>query len=136
MVVNVSFHLAPAVRGGDRTSLRFSLATPYDEAGRALAMQSQGMDFVVSAAHLGDPAGGSANGLTKPRITSVATPQDGKFVLNWPSTTAAVYSVDWATNLNDGFHPLQSGIQATPPNNSFTDSVNDAGSVFYRIRTE
>ncbi|MBN1675890.1 MAG: chitobiase/beta-hexosaminidase C-terminal domain-containing protein [Kiritimatiellae bacterium] len=60
----------------------------------------------------------------------------GPLVLRWTSVSNRVYSVDFRTNLLSGeFVPLITDMYATPPVNTFTDTVHQAEELmFYRIR--
>jgi hypothetical protein len=60
----------------------------------------------------------------------------GKFVLSWQSVSSKMYTVMAATNLMTGFTDLATNIQATPTVNVHTDSVENAGQRFYRIKLE
>lgn len=58
-------------------------------------------------------------------------------VVGWESRTGRVYRIERATSLDEGFVPLEGGIPATPPFNSYTDRVDGAGGgIFYRISVE
>ena len=61
---------------------------------------------------------------------------DGKFVVRWQSVSGKMYKVMAATNLLIGFADLATNIQATPTVNVHTDSVENAGQRFYRIKLE
>jgi hypothetical protein len=57
-------------------------------------------------------------------------------VIVWRSVSNRLYDLDRATNLvADGFAPYDTGIQATPPENTYTDNVDGLSEVFYRVRT-
>jgi|GEM_PF-212254 len=60
----------------------------------------------------------------------------GTFVLSWQSVSGKMYKVMAATNLLIGFADLATNIQATPTVNVHTDSVENAGQRFYRIKLE
>jgi hypothetical protein len=60
----------------------------------------------------------------------------GTFVLSWQSVSNKMYTVMAATNLLTGFTDLATNIQATPTVNVHTDSVENAGQRFYRIKLE
>jgi hypothetical protein len=55
-------------------------------------------------------------------------------VLQWPSVADRLYAVDRATNLVAGFEYLATNLPAQPPMNRYTDTVDAASAVFYRIR--
>ena len=61
---------------------------------------------------------------------------DGKFVVRWQSVSSKMYKVMAATNLLTGFTDLATNIHATPAVNVHTDSVENAGQRFYRIKLE
>jgi hypothetical protein len=60
----------------------------------------------------------------------------GTFVLSWQSVLNKMYKVMAATNLMTGFTDLATNIHATPAVNVHTDSVENAGQRFYRIKLE
>lgn len=59
-------------------------------------------------------------------------------VVNWASESNKSYRVERATNLTEGFESVASGIGATPPLNTHTDTTAAAGTtlLFYRIGLE
>jgi hypothetical protein len=62
-------------------------------------------------------------------------PLASQSVLQWQSASGRVYSVYWATNLMNGFQPLETNILW--PQNSWTDTVHGAqGGSFYRIKVQ
>ena len=67
-------------------------------------------------------------------VSSPTAPALGSVVLQWPSSADRVYYVDRSTNLVNGFVALASNLPAHPPVNCYTDVVNQAGPLFYRIR--
>jgi hypothetical protein len=55
-------------------------------------------------------------------------------VLYWGGRTNRAYSIEWASNLLDGFTPLTSGIPGQLPDNVFTDLLHTTdGQLFYRL---
>jgi subtilisin family serine protease len=57
--------------------------------------------------------------------------------LTWTSLPNAFYSVEYSTNLANGFpFHAATGLSATPPFNSFVDTTPRGSTVFYRIRKE
>ncbi len=56
-------------------------------------------------------------------------------ILTWASNTGHTFAVEMAPTLSQKFQTLASGIAATPPSNSFTNSVS-GGTRFYRVRRE
>jgi len=77
---------------------------------------------------LADPVSGRANG----------SESTNSFVIRWPSRPYRTYSIERATNLvHGGFRTVAVGIPSTPPENVYTDHVDQANSrCFYRIRIE
>jgi endonuclease/exonuclease/phosphatase family metal-dependent hydrolase len=65
----------------------------------------------------------------KPPVTLV----DDRVEIRWLSREGEVYDLLRATNLTSGFETLQSGIPATPPENTAIDDP-PAGPLYYRIR--
>jgi autotransporter-associated beta strand protein len=65
----------------------------------------------------------------KPPVTLV----DDRVEIRWLSREGEVYELLRATNLTSGFETLQSGIPATPPENTAIDDP-PAGPLYYRIR--
>lgn len=71
--------------------------------------------------------------------TELQSPQftaNGHAVLRWASVSNHLYTVQHATNLVSGFSVLQSHIPATPPVNTYTDTVNKARMKFWKITKE
>ena len=58
------------------------------------------------------------------------------FIVEWaPCISNRSYSVNWSTNLNDSFRPLESGIES--PRNSCTDTVDSVtDQCFYNVEVE
>jgi len=70
------------------------------------------------------------------RATSVVSQNGGgEFVIRWSSASNRNYSIYCATNLVTGFSTVESNIVATPPENVYTDVVNDVSIQAYRIKT-
>ncbi len=79
------------------------------------------------------------NGRSAFSVRSPAAPlPDGGLVVRWGSATGRQYRVERATNLAAGFdRVLQSGIQARPPENTYTDrTANVLREIFFRVITE
>jgi hypothetical protein len=58
-------------------------------------------------------------------------------VIRWSSASNRYYTILGATNLMQTFPPLTQGIVATPPQNTYTDTVHVAeGQFFYRIEVQ
>ncbi len=55
------------------------------------------------------------------------------FILKWPSQTNALYSISKSTNLVEGFWLIVTNLAATPPSNTYTDTVTGLSRCFYRI---
>lgn len=72
------------------------------------------------------------------RFDQVRLPEGGtNVVVVWQSVTNKTYVLLKSTNLPVGFNIIvESGIQATPPLNTATDSVPGVPPFFYRIRLE
>lgn len=58
------------------------------------------------------------------------------FVIRWSSVEGQQYAVLRSAGLTNAFNPRASNIVATPPVNSYTDSVSSATRYYYRIATE
>lgn len=71
-------------------------------------------------------------------LTGVHLPDCDGFIIQWESHSNRFYFVDVSTNLSFGFHEVVgSNLPATPPLNTFTDTVFRVGvPKFYRIRVE
>ncbi len=77
-----------------------------------------------------DPGNGSSLVL----ITGVRGGGAAGHVVQWPSVAGRVYDIAGATRLTGDFTVLQTGMSATPPLNSYTDTVfATETAVFYRI---
>jgi 1,4-alpha-glucan branching enzyme len=57
----------------------------------------------------------------------------GPLVIQWNSLTGQVYRLSRGTNLNNAFTVIAPSLPATPPINSYTDAVQQAGAVFYQV---
>jgi hypothetical protein len=57
-------------------------------------------------------------------------------VLQWPSKTRQTFTVERASSASGPFTALKTGIPATPPGNSFSDSAASGEARFYRVRIE
>ncbi len=69
------------------------------------------------------------------RVLSCEPGQTASVVLTWISASNRVYTVEWSTNLTQGFTGRLEGQQATPAENTCTvPVVPGADSVFYRIK--
>jgi hypothetical protein len=56
-----------------------------------------------------------------------------QLVLQWPSVGGKSYNVWFTTNLSSPFTVIASNLAATPPFNSYQNTVTPAGAVYYRI---
>ena len=66
-------------------------------------------------------------------VAQVQPGQPGSLTLTWQSVTSLLYSIQWTTNLLDGFSGvMQSNILATSPTNTFSLPVTNAP-CFYRL---
>ncbi len=65
-----------------------------------------------------------------------ANPQAGQIVLRWYSFTNAAWTYDIvrSSNLLEAFEMHQSAVPGTPPVNTYTTSMENAGQQFYRIQ--
>ena len=56
-------------------------------------------------------------------------------IVTWPSVPGRTYDIEWTTDLSTPFTPFATGITATPPMNTYTDTVHAAETKgFYRVR--
>jgi len=60
---------------------------------------------------------------------------DDKLVITWPSVAGKTYSVHRCTDIMSGFGMIDSGIAATAPQNSYTDTVTSA-TAYYKVEVE
>ena len=74
----------------------------------------------------------AGSGLT---VEADVQPLGGGFVVRWPSVADRIYAVESTTNLLSGFQSLESDIAATPPENTYTGAVQQAGA-YYRVQAE
>jgi len=71
------------------------------------------------------------------KITAPFAVTDAGVVLRWLSRSNESYRITRATNLSrSAFDIRQSAIPATPPENVYTDALDKAGPVFYRIEVD
>jgi len=73
------------------------------------------------------------NALSTLRITDTTSVSNQWRVIKWQSCSGRVYDIELATNLAQGFVPLTSGVPATPAENTYTDKLDVAAPMFYRI---
>ena len=57
----------------------------------------------------------------------------GPIVIRWSSSTGQIYRLSRGTNLLNGFTTIAASLAATPPENSYTDLVQNASAVFYQV---
>jgi hypothetical protein len=63
--------------------------------------------------------------------------QENNLLLTWSSASNGVYSVQYATNLNQGFvFTAASGLSATPPLNILAVANGPEAARFYRIKQD
>lgn len=70
-----------------------------------------------------------------PELSAPLISPEGQAVLTWSSVPNHVYAVLQSTNLSGGFSPLATNIPATPPINSYTDSITGLASKFWKVST-
>ena len=58
------------------------------------------------------------------------------FVLQWPSATNRIYTIYRCEDLANGFEAVATNMAATPPGNTYTDTVETLDRVYYRIQAE
>ena len=67
------------------------------------------------------------------RLTGIRRVGDAT-VIEWLSEAGRIYAVDVAADIMVGFAPVVTNLPATPPQNSYTDTVERAEGVSYRVR--
>ena len=74
----------------------------------------------------------------KPDLSvAISVSANSNTILQWASQPGGLYSVLQTTNLeSDDWTVLISGIAATPPMNSYTGTVNQAQSAWFRVRKD
>lgn len=71
------------------------------------------------------------------RVTDNTTGTAAQFILRWPSASNRIYRVERSTNLLIGFEAIETGLPATPPENTYTGALSpSAGSVMFRVGVE
>lgn len=70
-----------------------------------------------------------------PRLENLSVATNG-VVIRWLGREQDTYEIHKTTNLVNGYEPLTTGLPGSPPVNSFTDQVENAGAAYYRIRVE
>ena len=67
---------------------------------------------------------------------SIRENSGGGYVIHWSSITNRTYDLFKTTNLmSDTFIEVTNGLAATPPENVYTDAVENTPMTFYRVRT-
>lgn len=56
------------------------------------------------------------------------------FTITWDSQPGRIYAVERCINFEEGFLPIATGLPATPPTNTYTDTPAAVGTCLYRIR--
>ena len=57
------------------------------------------------------------------------------YVIDWPTVSGRVYTVEWTDSLTNGFQTLETNI--THPQNSYTDTIHNAESAgYYNLKVE
>jgi hypothetical protein len=79
---------------------------------------------------------GTGMGTPPPEMQTPEVGTQGRVVVRWVSVTNHLYTVHHSTNLLTGFSVLQTGIPATPPLNTYTDTVNGAATKFWKVSTQ
>lgn len=69
-------------------------------------------------------------------FTALTRPDGSRVALRWQSAAGRLYSIHRATNLHSGFVHIQSALPATPPVNTYTDTVGTAQARFYRVEAK
>ncbi len=69
------------------------------------------------------------------KISGMEISDSGDIVVKWQSASGIVYSVEISTDINGNWLPITNGIQATPPNNVNTITVDSASApqMFFRV---
>jgi hypothetical protein len=63
--------------------------------------------------------------------------QGDNVVLRWTSAASATYTIEYATNLNEGFlFTAAAGLAATPPLNTVTLPHGTEPARFYRLKQQ
>ncbi|MEM7394856.1 MAG: lamin tail domain-containing protein, partial [Verrucomicrobiota bacterium] len=69
-------------------------------------------------------------------IVDVDLVVDTEAVITWMSETNRVYTIERANNPLQPWSVIQAGLPSTPPQNTFTDTVNTVTGATYRIRVD
>jgi hypothetical protein len=79
--------------------------------------------------------GGTTVILTDLEVLSVQEQGANGFKMEWPTVTNRVYTIEYSTNILQGFSPLATNIAGTGAHWFFTDQASFADRArFYRIR--
>ena len=67
-------------------------------------------------------------------IVNAAQNGTGQVVVKWSSSSHRTYNLERCTNIVTGiYQPVGHNLPATPPANTFTDTVTGVSTPFYRI---
>lgn len=69
-------------------------------------------------------------------IVSVELTPEGKGVIQWNSEDSQFYTIQYSTNLLNGFSDLKNNLPGNPPLNVYTDNVEEVQQKFWRIIKE
>lgn len=77
------------------------------------------------------------NGQSYLQLNYYPAPGTNVYVLYWNSVSNRLYGIFWKTSLFQPFNPWVTNIPASPPMNTYTDDVHDAGANnMYRLTVE
>ncbi|HPF98784.1 MAG TPA: DUF2271 domain-containing protein [Kiritimatiellia bacterium] len=65
--------------------------------------------------------------------TVPAQPSGASFVVHWHSVAGRTYTLYRSVDLTQGFSPIATGLGATAPMNSYTDTVSSVTSAYYMV---
>ena len=69
-------------------------------------------------------------------LGSATRPAGAMTIIRWASATGKWYALSVSTNLLTGFSTQTVHVAATPPQNTYTDTVSSARSQYYRVEVE
>ncbi|MBA4387073.1 MAG: hypothetical protein C0404_03770 [Verrucomicrobia bacterium] len=79
----------------------------------------------------------ATNALSVLALGSCQPAEGANLVIRWQSVMGKLYTIRLATNLVTGFNnTLTNHIPGVPPENSYTTTVDQAGTLFYRVTVE
>jgi len=106
-------------------AMRLCFDTASNAAGAGVANVDQ-----VEAAWAGAPA-------PVPVLAPPVVDFDGDFMtLCWPSAAGFTYTIHHAADLKTGFTVLESGIPATPPENTYRGALHGTSKKFWRVTVD